>query len=185
MLKRLFLIILLLTPMAVWAFVKPVRVVAPELLGLSCDNNICVENISSYGEAARLYEDGMNFVNERVGVIEINPRIVFCSSKTCFHSFGLGKRSAATIGKFGIVVSPRAWKKYYVRHEIIHHLQNERLGMIKVWRGPQWFMEGMAYALSEDPRAELSEPFQEYRSRFLAWYKNTGKDKLWQEASNL
>ena len=184
-LKCIFLIILLFTPVAVWAFVKPVRVVAPELLGISCSNNICIEKISRHDEALRLYKDGLDFVNVNVGTIESNPRIIFCSSKSCFQSFGLGKRSAATIGKFGIVISPRAWKEYYVRHEIIHHLQNERLGMVKVWRGPQWFMEGMAYALSEDPRAELSEPFQEYRSRFRAWYKEIDGSGLWQKARSL
>jgi hypothetical protein len=46
-------------------------------------------------------------------------------------------------------------------------------------------MEGMAYALSEDPRAELSEPFQEYRSRFRAWYKEIDKSGLWQKARSL
>ncbi|MDD2768612.1 MAG: hypothetical protein PHT19_07745, partial [Methylococcus sp.] len=105
--------------------------------------------------------------------------------EACFQSFGLGKRSAATIGTFGIVISPRAWKPHYVRHEMIHHLQNEKLGMIQVWRMPEWFIEGMAYALSEDPRSTLSEPFDQYRSQFNRWHEQVGHARLWIEARHL
>jgi hypothetical protein len=54
--------------------------------------------------------------------------------------------SAATIGTFRIVISPRAWKPYYVCHEMIHHLQNEKLGMINAWRKPKCFIADMAYS---------------------------------------
>lgn len=46
------------------------------------------------------------------------PRIIFCSTDACFQSFGFKKQAGATIGIFGIVISPRAWKPYYVRHEM-------------------------------------------------------------------
>jgi len=186
MLKRLLLLGMLCIPVAAWAFFKPVRVVAPELMGLSCISDIiCTDDVSRYQEAATLYDEALHFVDSSVGSIEKKPRVIFCSSQACFQSFGLGKRSAATIGTFGIVISPRAWKPYYVRHEMIHHLQNEKLGMIKAWREPKWFIEGMAYSLSEDPRPKLSEPFEQYRSQFKDWYKEVGKKRLWTEASNL
>lgn len=186
MLKRLLLIGMFLIPATAWAFIKPVRVVAPELAGVSCSREfICTDDTSRYQEAVALYDEALHFVNSSVGAIENKPRVTFCSTETCFQFFGLGKRSAATIGTFGIVISPRAWKPYYVRHEMIHHLQNERLGLVKVWRDPQWFVEGMAYALSEDPRPKLSEPFEQYRSQFNVWYKQVGKTQLWTKARNL
>ncbi|MDX8399780.1 MAG: hypothetical protein R8K20_05980 [Gallionellaceae bacterium] len=186
MLKRLLLLGLLCIPVAAWAFFKPVRVVAPELAGLSCIRDIiCTDDVSRYQEAAALYDDALHFVDSSVGSIEKKPRVIFCSYQACFQSFGLGKRSAATIGTFGIVISPRAWKSYYVRHEMIHHLQNEKLGMIKAWREPKWFTEGMAYSLSEDLRPKLSEPFEQYRTQFKDWYKLVGKERLWTEARNL
>ena len=43
---------------------------------------------------------------------------------------------------------------------------------------PVWFREGMAYSLSEDPRRPLTEPVQEYRSRFEDWFKQTGLARL-------
>ncbi len=186
MLKRLLVIGMLCIPVAAWAFVKPVRVVAPELAGLSCVNDtLCTDEVSRFGEAAALYDEALHIVNSSVDSIEHKPRVVFCGSDACFQSFGLGKRSGATIGTYGIVISPRAWKPYYVRHEMIHHLQNEKLGVITAWRKPQWFVEGMAYFLSEDPRQKLSEPFEQYRAQFEGWYRAVGKERLWAEAGNL
>ena len=98
----------------------------------------------------------------------------------------LGRRSAATLGTVAIVVSPRAWQPHYVRHEMLHHIQNERLGSLKVWMvSPEWFVEGMAYSLSEDPRPVLSEPWQHDRAEFEAWLRQVGKDHLWEAAANL
>lgn len=184
--KRILLIVILCAPAAAWAFFKPVRVVAPELAGVSCvDDTLYTDDGSRYQEAAALYDEALRFVGASVGSIENKPRVIFCGSETCFQSFGLGKRSAATIGTLGIVISPRAWKPYYVRHEMIHHLQNEKLGTISLWRKPDWFVEGMAYFLSEDPRSTLSEPFEQYRSQFEHWYGQVGKDRLWSEAGKL
>lgn len=184
--KRILLIVVLCAPVAAWAFFKPVRVLSPELAGPSCVSDvICTDSVSRYREAAGLYDEALNFVDTSVGEIRTRPRVIFCSSEACSRSFGLGRRSAVTIGTFGIVIGPRAWMSYYVRHEMIHHLQNERLGMLKAWREPEWFSEGMAYDLSGDPRAKLSEPFERYRSRFEHWYRRVGKKRLWAEARNL
>lgn len=186
MLKKLLLIALLSSPIAAWAFFKPVRVAAPELAGLSCvDETLCLDDLSRSGEAACLYGEALRFVDTSVGHIENKPRVLFCGSDACFQSFGLGGRAAATLGTFGIVVSPRAWKPYYIRHEMIHHLQNERLGLAKAWRAPAWFTEGMAYSLSLDPRPKLAAPFEQYRGRFDRWYGQVGKDRLWDEAGKL
>ncbi|MCX7095147.1 MAG: hypothetical protein NTY50_17080 [Methylobacter sp.] len=186
MLKRLLLVCMLCAPVAAWAFFKPVRVLSPELAGVSCINDtLCTDDVSRYQEAAKLYDEALHFVNLSVGSIENKPRVIFCSSDTCSQFFEMGQRAGVNVGTFGIVISPRAWKPYYVRHEMIHHLQNEKLGMIKAWREPKWFMEGMAYSLSEDPRQKLSEPFEQYRSQFEGWYSLVGKEQLWAEASNL
>ena len=186
MLKRLLLVAVLCTPVSAWAFIKPIRVLAPEWNGLSCVNaTICTDDMSRNEEAAKLYGEALHFVDSSVDLIEHKPRVIFCSSDACSRSFGLGKRSAITIGKLGIVIGPRAWKPYYVRHEMIHYIQYERLGMFKMWREPKWFIEGMAYSLSEDPRRELSEPFEQYRSQFNQWYRRVGKEHLWKDARKL
>jgi hypothetical protein len=187
MLMRLLPAAVLALPIAIWAFCKPVRVLAPELTGVSCMNDyLCTDDPSRQSEASDLYEDAVQFVTASVGEIRHKPRAVFCTTDDCGRSFGLGKRSSATIGTSGIVVSPRAWQPHYVRHEMIHHLQNEQLGTLKAWLvTPEWFIEGMAYALSSDPRAVLVEPWQQYRSRFEEWYRAVGRERLWTEAAKL
>ena len=173
-------------PVAAWAFCKPTRVLAPELNGVSClDEYICTDDSSRYERAAELYEEAYAFVSSSVGTIERRPRVVFCSSRECFRSFGFDEAAARTVGVSGIVIAPHGWKYYYLRHEMIHHLQAERMGVFRQWRSPYWFKEGMAYALSGDPRSDLAEPWQRYRLQFESWYRSVGMDRLWEEAGEL
>lgn len=137
MLKHFLLICLLCIPAVVWMLYKPMRVIAPELNGVSFPSkDICIDNALRYEEAIALYEEAYEFVNSSVGIIEKKPRVIFCTSQACFQSFGFNKAAANTVGTSGIVIGPRGWKNYYVRHEMIHHLQVERLGVLKQWRSP-------------------------------------------------
>ena len=179
-------IVLLLIPGASWAFYKPVRVLAPELNGVTCVGDvICMEDATRFEEASTLYAEAFAFVNATVDVMEQRPRAIFCSTQDCFQSFGFNRAAARTVGVSGIVIGPRGWKPRFMRHEMIHHLQAERLGVYEQWRSPEWFSEGMAYALSGDPRRSLSEPWQGYRSQFGAWFKLVGREGLWEEAAKL
>lgn len=181
MIKRIVLAGVIIFPAIVWGSFKPVRVLAPELVsGITCKTKtICLDDASRYSEAFKLYDEAIKFVESNVGKLQDKPRIIFCSSHSCFRSFGFNKASAQTVGKSGIVISPKGWQYYYLRHEIIHHLQAEKMGLISQWRSPDWFTEGMAYLLSEDPREELSKSHQEYREKFSKWYKTVGDERLW------
>ena len=173
-------------PAAAWTFYKPTRVLAPEWNGVSClSESICTDDPSRYKEALALYDEAYTFVHSSVGAIEQKPRVIFCASHACFRSFGFDKAAAHTVGISGIVVSPRGWKGYYLRHEMIHHLQAERLGVFGQWRSPAWLTEGMAYALGQDPRPDLGEPGQRHRATFDKWYRAVGKARLWDEARKL
>jgi hypothetical protein len=68
---------------------------------------------------------------------------------------------------------------------MIHRLQTQQLGTLRMYSLPGWFVEGMAYYLSEDPRPKLAEPFQSYRSKFESWYMGVGKERLWLDAKSL
>lgn len=180
---RLALLLLVVVPVAAWALVKPVRVIAPGLVGLDCaqDSPVCVEDPARNAEARQLVADGMAFVASHIAPVEGAPRFVFCSTQACADSFGLGARSAVTAGTWGTVIGPRAWAPHYVRHELIHHLQGQRLGLLPRLFKPTWWVEGMAYALSEDPRTPLAEPWEGHRREFNAWYALVGADQLWDE----
>ena len=186
MLKRVVLIGLLIAPVGAWAIYKPIRVLVPELNGVSCiSDEICLENIEKTREANKLYRNALAFVNTSIGKIANNPRTIFCSSDKCFEAFGFqSPAKAKTIGLFGIVVGPHGWNKFYIRHEMIHHLQSEKLGILAQWQSPKWFKEGMAYSLSED-RRKLSEPWASYRSEFETWYRGIDKELFWSEVKKL
>lgn len=184
-LQRLALLLLLVVPVASWFVVKPVRVVAPTLAGVTCPTaQICLDDASQLGGATALLAEAQGFVAIRLAPLRKAPRVVFCSTAACAETFGLGARSAVTVGTLGTVIGPRAWKPYYLRHELIHQLQAERLGVLSTLFKPAWFVEGMAYALSDDPRAVLAEPWQGYRARFGDWYVGSGGD-VWAAAGGL
>ena len=187
MLKKLVVTFVFVLPLAVWILYKPVRILLPGLNGVTCVSNVlCLEETSTMNEASILYEEALFFVTNEVGEIRNNPRIIFCITEKCNQSFGFHSHAKAhTIGVSGIVISPQGWNEHILRHELIHHLQAERLGVIKQWRSPTWFKEGMAYSLSQDSRPALTEPLLKYKAEFDEWLYSTGKDSLWEEADKL
>jgi hypothetical protein len=185
MLLRILLLTLLSVPVLSWAVYKPLRVLAPQWNGVSCiSDEVCLELPEKAEEANALYQESLGFVNVSVGLIQNHPRMTFCSTEECFQAFGFdAPAKAKTVGLSGIVIGPDGWKKHILRHEIIHHLQSERLGVLGQWRSPAWFKEGMAYSLSMDTR-KLSEPFDSHREKFQSWYGRIGKQDMWQAAKN-
>jgi len=173
-----------LLPVAAWAAFKPVRVLAPELLGLHCfKSGVCVDDLQRLAEAEALRRDALAFVAGKVGQIEHPPRTIFCSSMACANSFGFTSNGAYNVGTFGIAISYRGWKPYFVRHELIHHLQNERLGTLNAWLfKPKWLTEGMAYSLSEDPRRPLPQALQAWRDAYEQWRMANADKDIWQAA---
>jgi hypothetical protein len=178
--------ILIVASIGAWFIVKPVRALFPTWVGMVCPNDqICLDKAPRSAEAQALYDEAITFVSNGIGTLQGSPKVVFCSTDTCAENLGLGKRSAVTIGSWVTVIGPRAWKPYYVRHELIHVLQSQRLGELSLMRKPQWFKEGMAYSLSEDPRRPLAEPFESERAQFELWYHAAPVDQLWMRAVNL
>lgn len=184
--RRLAILLVVVGLPLAWFLVKSVRVVAPGLVGVTCvTRTVCVDDTGRFEEAARLYAEAEAFVSANVDQIGTAPKVIFCSTEDCARSFGLGARAAVTHGTLGTIIGPRAWVPYLVRHEMIHYLQARRLNVYRLLVMPKWWIEGMAYAMSEDPRAPLGEPWESDRRRFLAWYRGVGKERLWQEARKL
>ena len=174
-------------PATTWAAFKPIRVVAPELLGLYCENTgICIDDPSLVAEATILKRDAASFVESHLAHFHRVPRIIFCSSAKCAKSFGFTNQAAFHLGTSGIVVGPRGWQPHIVRHELIHHVQMENIGSVHALLfTPTWFIEGMAYSLSEDPRHPLPAPLEAWRSKFERWYPTIESGALWSAAKAL
>jgi len=188
--KLIFLTVLtaiLLSPFAAWAFYKPTRVLLPQLGGVTCvSETLCIDDLSDLKHAQRLYDDALRDVQANVGAIRDKPRGIFCAHDPCSKYFGLPGAAAYNVGTSGFVIHTIGWRPHYVEHEMIHHLQNERLGILAAWMKPTWWYEGMAYSLSRDPRRPIkSEVLEGYRTRFEAWYSGVGRERLWEAAGKL
>ena len=165
-LKYITLLTLVL-PVAVFAFVKPAKIVLPSLAGVECVKEwLCVDDGSKFEQAELLYEIAFQDIERKLTEFEKRPKVVFCSRQECFSAFGFRKAAGVSIGRFGAVMAPRGWTPYYLKHELIHQWQSEKFGALTVWWSPRWVIEGMAYYLSDDPREELSNPFQSYREKY-------------------
>ncbi|KVO67989.1 hypothetical protein WJ79_26940 [Burkholderia ubonensis] len=173
--------LLIALPIAAFAFVKPLRVVAPALIpGVTCpDADICTDDASKLGEARQLYGDGYARAAAVTGQFHAAPRVVFCATQACADAFGLGRRAAEAVGNVGVVVAPRGWRSFYLAHELIHFRQAEVLGNVAVATRPRWLIEGMAYSLSGDPRHSLGEPLESWRAQFDAWHASLGARDFW------
>ncbi|MFT3800985.1 MAG: hypothetical protein QM766_07170 [Burkholderiaceae bacterium] len=174
-------------PAITWASFKPIRVLAPELVGLTClDTGICIDDMAKLPEAIALRTEAVTFVSSRIERIGSIPKFVFCSQSVCANSFGFTNQGAYHVGTRGIVIGPKGWKSFFVRHELIHHVQMENIGSLHALLfTPTWFIEGMAYSLSEDPRRPLPEPLESWRRQFEDWYPAIKEQDLWAVARAL
>jgi len=153
-----------LLPVAAWAMVKPLRAMAPQLMGLSCTpDGICTDDMARVAEARHLLTTSREFVAKELGAIHSMPRAVFCSTASCAAKFGLGRSAAFSVGKVAIVLSDRALFK------------------------PSWLIEGMAYARSQDPRQPLPEPLESWRTQYQQWERRQGggPEALWSAAQRV
>ncbi|MDF3835069.1 hypothetical protein P3W85_19200 [Cupriavidus basilensis] len=174
-------------PASILAFVKPLRAAAPQFVpGVHCvDSGICIDDMSRLEQARTLYSAAVDATSRKVGPFHKPPSVVFCATNACREDFGLGNRAAAAVADWGVAIAPRGWKPYFVVHELIHFRQAEELGNIALLRKPKWLIEGMAYSLSDDPRRPLTQPFEDWRSRFEAWNAARGDAGLWQAADRV
>jgi hypothetical protein len=186
-LKYLALTILVAVPLGTWEFWKPIRALAPELAGMKCyAGKVCIDDPSKVKEALSLRREALQFVERKVGSFQADPRVIFCTMPSCERSFGFTSNAAYSLGTAGVVVSAHGWQPHYIRHELIHCVQVERIGGFRMlFRTPSWLIEGMAYSMSEDPRRPLGEPWEKYRNEYEQWALQASSDTLWQRAADL
>ena len=177
----------LVTPLSLWAFWKPIRALAPEWAGVLCyEEGVCTDDPARVTEALSLKSDAMSFVNAWAGPFEATPRMIFCTTAACDKSFGFKGNAAYNVGAAALVVASRGWKPYYIRHELIHCVQVERIGGFRMLlHTPVWLIEGMAYSASQDPRSPLQEPWEGHRRQYEEWAQQVPPEALWSRAAAL
>jgi len=86
------------------------------------------------------------------GNVASTPKLFFCSTETCFRSFGGSTNRAKTFGDYGSLFSPRGLSVPILSHERSHsELYSRTGGFLTMRRVPSWFDEGLAVAVSEEP----------------------------------
>ena len=184
---RIVALAALVTPLSLWAFWKPVRALVPEWAGVLCyEGGICTDDPSKVTEALALKLEAMSFVKVWAGQFDAAPRMIFCTTAACDSSFGFKGNAAYNVGAKALVVASRGWKPYYIRHELIHCVQVERIGGFRMLlHTPSWLIEGMAYSASQDPRSPLQEPWETYRTLYEKWAQQGPPEALWSRAAAL
>lgn len=167
-----------LLPAGGWAFFKPVRVVAPELNGVTCVGAVCVEDMSTLSLAEELHETALANIAAKLRPLASQPRAIFCSSQKCYQSFG-GRGRGITVFDLGVVIAPESWNLNIVEHEFIHMLQAQELGLLGRERTPMWFKEGMAFFVSEPPEFDLPEYAKPWVAQYMAWEQRIGRENVW------
>ena len=158
-------------------FYKPIRILAPQMFGLTCVSEIlCLDDVSRQEEAMELMADATSFVSGELSPLETELTVLFCSTRDCLARFTNATVAAQYFwGARTLLIGDR-WAPYIIRHELIHHWQNENYGGPRdALRLPMWFLEGMAYSLSEDPRDVIPNvEANEQRARFMEWLSTGG-----------
>ena len=184
-LKRFLFVALLALPLTAWAFAKPVRLLLPELNGVTCLDSVCVDDATRMSEAKALYESAHEHVSSKLTPIAGRPLMVFCSTAACYKSFGGGAERAITYPNFGSLIAPSSWAPHFARHELVHALQAKELGAVRMMLGPPWFREGMAYSVSDPPSHDMPRQFQGYRDQYESWAMGIETAEIWSAAGKL
>ena len=181
----LVLALVVAAPALAWAAFKPVRILAPELNGMTCRGSVCVDQASELARAAQLQRDAVAEVSRKLVALEQPPLTVFCSTRQCYHSFGGGMERGATLFNWGVILPPESWVPHIVQHEYIHMLQAQQLGLVGRQRTPAWFKEGMPFFVSEPPAYDLPAYARPYVARYQSWEQKIGRKNVWQAAADL
>lgn len=85
------------------------------------------------------------------GERSISPRILVCTTAHCYHRIGGGNERGVAVLNRALILSPLGANPVIASHELSHVELHHRLrsGADPV---PQWFDEGLAVLVSDDPR---------------------------------
>jgi hypothetical protein len=146
---------------------KALKLLAPTRFGMeSIGRNIYVDKEMPSGqreEVLRLVAESERRIGRFYGGATSAPKLIFCSTEGSFQAFGGTQQRGLTLGKYASLFSPRGLTEPIVTHEWSHAELYLRLGGFRHWRRvPQWFDDGLAVTVSEEP-SHSEEVYQQAR----------------------
>lgn len=105
-------------------------------------------------EISIILDEARQRVSGFYGSLRSNPRILICVIPSCYQRIDGGELKGMAIMTFALFLSPHGTTPVIASHELSHIELHARLGLWQTWRraAPQWFDEGVAVAVSGDPR---------------------------------
>ncbi|MGH1587243.1 hypothetical protein ACRBEV_01440 [Methylobacterium phyllosphaerae] len=87
------------------------------------------------------------------GDLQSSPRVLLCATEDCYRPLGGGSRGVTLLDR-ALILSPRGADTVIAAHELAHAELHRRVGLpATLGRSvPQWFDEGLAVVVSDDPR---------------------------------
>lgn len=125
------------------------------------------------------------------GDLESGPRILLCRSEACYQPLGGASRGIALLDQV-LILSPRGANVVIAAHELAHIEFHRRIGAAATLTRsvPQWFDEGLAVVISNDPRYLgdgpdrcRSEPAGNLPTSRTAWIETAQSANLYAQAA--
>lgn len=179
------------------AFPAAAAVACPSCYGFAQDKDGIFVERSTTQDQRRADEDVVDAARARVrgfyGTLMSHPRILLCSTEGCYARFGGRSRGLALLN-VALFLSPRGTDVVIAAHELAHIELHSRIGLAKtvMKAAPQWFDEGLAVVVSDDPRylaADrqgdrcLVEPQGDMPSGRAAWIETAQNEQLYAKAA--
>ena len=140
------------------AFPAAAAVACPTCYGFTrVAANVYVERAAS-ADARSAVEDVVTSARDRIrtfyGRLDSGPKVMVCISDGCYRRVGGGKSRGMAVLDWALFLSPRGTTTTIASHELSHIELHHRIGFVRTFRRdiPQWFDEGLAVTISDDPR---------------------------------
>ena len=110
-------------------------------------------------EAKITVEAARDRVRAFYGDLQSNPRVLICATDACYRPLGGSSRGITLLDR-ALILSPRGTDAVIAAHELAHAELHRRIGLTATLGRsvPQWFDEGLAVVVSDDPRYLTSGP---------------------------
>jgi hypothetical protein len=183
---------------AAFAYPAAAAIACPQCYGFeTLEPDVFVDRSMSAEQRAQTeaFVDGArDRVRHFYGALTGSPRILICSTEDCYRRIGGGISHGMAILNLALFLSPRGANPVIAAHELSHIELHSRLGVVKTYRRdiPQWFDEGVAVVVSDDPRylakegaADrcLASPDGDLPTQRAAWVERASNGNLYAKAA--
>ncbi len=181
-----------------FAFPAAAAVACPQCYGFEeLSPGVFLERGASAAERTRVeaaLAEARRRVRDFYGDFSAPARLLICESPHCYRRLGGGGSRGRTITDLAVFLSPQGANATIAAHELSHVQIHERIGLIRTLKGdvPEWFVEGVAVLVSDDPRylapvgaADrcLLKPDGPLPTTLSAWVKSAAREQLYAKAA--